>query len=887
MPLQPGTTLGPYSVTAKIGEGGMGEVYRARDTNLDRDVAIKVLPEAFTSDPDRLARFEREAKVLASLNHPNIGAIYGLEKSGDTRALVLELIEGPTLAERIKQGPIPVDEALPIAKQIAEALEAAHEQGIIHRDLKPANIKVKDDGTVKVLDFGLAKAFQPEASDPGLSGASTVTVAATVTGVILGTIGYMSPEQTRGKPLDKRTDIWAFGCVLYEMLCGQRPFFGDTASDTMAAVLERTPAWHVLPAGTPSSTHRLLRWCLEKDPRRRLRDIGDARLEMDGGGDEPDASWRAPDQAVPLWWRLLPWVSLAVVVLAALAFYSGERAAQLEVTRFALNLPEGSRAAFVAGSGVAVSPDGLTVVYSASDGGRQLYRRDMDALESVPIRGTEGGLFPFFAPDGASVGFFTGAERAELKRVPLSGGIPVTLADSVGGSAGTWLEDDSIVFGSVRGGPGLSRVPASGGETTAVASFSEDGEEASHFYPSAIPGGRGFVSTGWIGGDSWVYLHRQDTGDPVRLVRGRRARVSASGHLLFEQDGALWAVVFDTEQATVIGEPVPVVESLGFAVNPGFDVSAFDLSANGSLVYATRGDDAFPDHVLFWVNREGLEQPIDIDPAPYWFPRVSPDGNRIGFHIMAANMDVHIHDLQSGATSPLTFDQAPDGYPVWTPDGERVVFWSGRQAGGWNLFSRRADGTGSVERLTESPNRQAPYSWANEVLLFEEQSPETDTDIWKMRIDGDHVPEPVLQEPYGERRPAVSPDGRWLAYQSNESGHWQIWVRPFPDVDSGRWPVGTGGISPKWSPDGQELYYRGDNAMMGVRIDTTDGFSAGTSVRLFEDPYVTSTPRGNFAEHYAVAPDGRFLMMRELPLAAELIVVRNWAEELKQLLPID
>ena len=514
----------------------------------------------------------------------------------------------------------------------------------------------------------------------------------------------------------------------------------------------------------------------------------------------------------------------------------------------------------------------------------------MDALESVPIRGTEGGRFPFFAPDGASVGFFTGAELAELKRVPLSGGIPVILADVVGGAAGTWLEDDSIVFGSVaRGGRGLSRVPASGGKPSPVASFSEDGDEASHSYPSAIPGGRGFVSTGWIGDDSWVYLHRQDAGDPVRLVRGRRARVSASGHLVFEQDGALWAVVFDTEQATVIGEPVPVVESLGSAVNPGFDVSAFDLSANGSLAYATAGDDAFPDRVLLWVNSDGLEEPIDIDPEPYWFPRVSPDGNRIGFHIMAANMDLHIHDLQSGATSPLTFDQAPDGYPVWTPDGERVVFWSGRDTGGWNLFSRRADGTGSVERLTESPNRQAPYSWANEgqLLLFEEQSPATDTDIWKIRIDGDRVPEPVLQEPYGERRPAVSPDGRWLAYQSNESGQWQIWVRPFPDVDSERWPVGTGGMSPKWSPDGHELYYRGDNAMMTVRIDTTDGFSAGTAVRLFEDPYVRSAPTGNFADHYAIAPDGRFLMMRELPLTAELIVVRNWAEELKQLFPID
>ena len=563
------------------------------------------------------------------------------------------------------------------------------------------------------------------------------------------------------------------------------------------------------------------------------------------------------------------------------------------MTRFALNLPEG-QGAFDVGSGVAVSPDGRTVVYSASDGERQLYRRDMDALDPAPIRGTEGGMRPFFSPDGASVGFFTGSELQELKRVPVSGGIPVTLGEVSGRgwvSTGTWLEDDSIVFGSLdyQVGPGLSRVPASGGEPSAVASFTEDGEEAAHAYPSAIPGGRGFVSTGWIRDTSWVYLHPPDTGDPIRLVRGRRARVSPSGHLVFERDGTLWAVVFDAGQATVIGEPVPVVESLGYAVNPGLDVSAFDLSATGSLAYATAGADGYADRLLFWVNREGLEEPVDLDPGPYWFPRVSPDGGRIGFHIMAANMDIRVHDLRSGATSPLTFDQAPDGYPVWTPDGERVVFWSSRETGVMNLFWRPADGTGRAERLTQSPNRQAPYSWADDgqLLLFEEQSPETDTDIWKVSIDGDRPPESVLQESYAERRPAVSPDGRWLAYQSDESGQWQIWVRPFPDVESGRWSIGTGGMSPKWSPDGQELYYRGDDAMMAVRIDTTDGFAAGTVVRLFDDRYVRREATGNFADQYAVAPDGRFLMMKELPLAAELVIVRNWAEELKQLLPVD
>ena len=730
--------------------------------------------------------------MLASLNHPGIAAIYGTEedKTDGTRALVLELVEGPTLADRIAQGAMPIEDALPIARQIAEALEAAHEAGVIHRDLKPANIKVRDDGTVKVLDFGLAKALGPSAGDPNASSATTVTVAATEIGVILGTIGYMSPEQTRGQPTDTRTDIWAFGCIFYEMLCGQRPFAGDTRSDTMAAVLDRTPPWHALPADTPSSVRRLLLWCLDKDPRRRLRDIGDARFDMDRDRQAADAVGSAR-RATPLWWRLVPWVSGAAVLVTALLVYSGGPSSSREVTRFSLNLPT-DRGGFASGAGVTVSPDGRTLVYSATDAARHLYRRDMDTLESVPIRGTEGGRHPFFSPDGASVGFFAGTE---LKRVALAGGIPVTLAAVRGTSTGTWLDDGSIVFGPVAPGErGLSRVPTSDGETSPVDLLMENGDDVWHSYPAAIPEGQGFVSTCWSEDASWVYVHRLGAGEPERLVQARRAHVSPSGHLVFERDGTLWAVVFDIEGTTVIGEPVPVVASLGATVNPGYDVSAFDLSANGSLVYATGGSTPWADRSLFWVDRDGLEEPLAVEPKPYWFPRASPDGGKLGFHIMdPANMDIYVHDLRSGATSRFTFDQAGDGYPVWTPDSERVVFWSDRETGVMNLFSRRADGTGAVERLTDSPNRQAPYSWASgRLLLFEEQSPETLRDIWKISIDGDQRAEPVLNEPYEERRPAVSPDGRWIAYQSNESGEWQVWVRPFPDVDGGRWPIGSG-----------------------------------------------------------------------------------------------
>ena len=899
MALQPGSKLGVYEVTAKIGAGGMGEVYRAHDTTLDRDVAIKVLPDAFATDPERLARFEREAKVLASLNHPNIAAIYGLEKSDDTRALILELVEGPTLQDRIAKGPIPLDEALPIARQIAEALEAAHEQGIIHRDLKPANVKVKDDGTVKVLDFGLAKALGPELSDTDAANSPTMTMtaAATKMGVIMGTAAYMSPEQAAGKPADRRSDNWSFGVVLWEMLTGQQLFTGESVSHVLSAVLGLEPEWDELPGKTPAAVRRVLRRCLQKDPRRRLHHIADARLEMEDGEDASEAAGQPATQAAQARSKLVPWVSAAVVAVAAVAallIFSAEPAPAPEVTRFTLNLPEGTD--FAGGSGVTVSPDGRTVVFSVSDpghGGQRLYRRDMDSLDSAPIRGTDGARHPFFSADGASVGFFT---TSAVMKVSLSGGIPVLLADMkgqesfVGPSAGAWLEDDSIVFSSV--GPAgfkLSRVSASGVEPSPVVPATENGEEIAHHHPAAIPGGRGFVSIGQIRGSSRVYLHQPGSGEPVPLIPGRLARVSPSGHLVFERGGTLWAVGLDIEQARVTGEPVLVVDLVGSA--PGTP-PMFDLSANGSLVYVTAGSGVWKNRSLFWVSRDGREEPLDLEPRPYWFLHLSPDGGRIGFHIMdPVNMDAHIHDLRSGVTSPFTFDRAIDGYPLWAPDGERIVFWSSRDTGVANLFVRAADGTGSVERLTDSPNRHSPYSWTDDgLIVFTEESPETSSDIWKISIDGDRVPEPVLQEPYAESRSAVSPDGRWIAYQSNESGEWQIWVRPFPDVESGRWPVGTGGMSPKWSPDGRELYYRGDGAMMAVRIDTADEFSAGPAVRLFEDRYVISVSDvGPIPAEYAVAPDGRFLMMKDTSQserATEVIVVLNWDQELLERVPV-
>tara|TARA_B100000315_G_scaffold233813_1_gene247276 strand:- start:27668 stop:28963 length:1296 start_codon:yes stop_codon:yes gene_type:complete len=428
---------------------------------------------------------------------------------------------------------------------------------------------------------------------------------------------------------------------------------------------------------------------------------------------------------------------------------------------------------------------------------------------------------------------------------------------------------------------------ASGGEPSPVIPATENGEEIAHRDAAAIPGGRGFVSIGQTRGSSSVFLHPPGGGEPVLLITGRLARVSPSGHLVFEQDGTLWAVALDVDRAPVVGESVALANLAGAVP---FLSPMFDLSVNGSLVYVTGGSGEWPNRSLYWVARDGQEERLDIEPRPYWFPRASPDGEQIGFHIMdPENMDAHIHDLRSGATSRLTFDPAVDGYPVWSPNGERIVFWSSRETGTGNLFARATDGTGDVERLTETIRRSAPYSWTRDgLIIFTEESSETSSDIWKLSIDGDRTPELVLQEPYAETRPAVSPNGRWIAYQSNESGQWQIWVRPFPDVEDGRWSVGAG-MSPQWSPDSRELYFRGDGAMMAVRIDAADGFSAGPAVRLFDAPYVLATSDvAPLQAEYAVAPDGRFLMMKDVSPsenAAEVIVVRNWVEELKARVP--
>ena len=762
MPLQPGTTLGSYQVTAKIGEGGMGEVYRARDTKLDRDVALKVLPQAFTDDPDRLARFEREAKVLASLNHPNIGHIYGLEEAEGQKALVLELVEGPTLADRIAQGPIPVDEALPIAKQIAEALEAAHEQGVIHRDLKPANVKVRPDGMVKVLDFGLAKALDTTPQgDPSQS--PTLTAAATQMGVIMGTAAYMSPEQARGKTIDRRADIWSFGVVLYEMLTGKRVFEGDDVSLTLADVMRAEPAWERLPEGLSPALDTYLKRCLQKDPRQRVRDIGDVRLALEGGF-ETTVSAPSEPSALPqlaIWQRPVP----AALAVCGVSVWSLTRPAAPPpelVIRFPIPLAADQSFGGNPYSLVAISPDGSDVVYQANG---SLWLRSVEQLQAVQVPGTEGGeSAPFFSANGQSIGFFG---RRQLRKVSVSGGAPVTLADVAGVSPrASWGSDDMILYGQPDG---IWQVPGAGGTPVLLIPVGE-GEDMHG--PQMLPGAEWVLFTVRSMDQSWdeaqIVAQSVTTDERTVLIDGGRdGRYVPTGHLLYTLNGALVAVRFDVGSRMVSGAPVPLVEGVRESTG-NLGAAQFSVSSNGSLVYIPAPGEL----LLTWVSRDGTEESLPLPPRAYGRPRVSPDGTRVAVDITDGdNRDIWIWNLETETPTPLTFDEADDNYALWTPDSARVVFTSSRDGGG--LFWKAADGTGQVERLTDGLAR--PYAWAAGGRLIFQQGGDTGV----LTMEGEQTVELVYAV-----EPSLSPDGRWLAYRGPGG---LIYVRPFPNIDDGVW----------------------------------------------------------------------------------------------------
>ena len=819
MALSPGTRLGVYSVTAKIGEGGMGEVYQARDTKLDRDVALKVLPEAFTADPDRLARFEREAKVLASLNHPNIGSIYGLEEADGVKALVLELVEGPTLADRIKQGPIPIDEALAIAKQIAEALEAAHEQGVIHRDLKPANVKVREDGTVKVLDFGLAKAFQPDAGDPNMSMSPTIslTAAATQMGMIIGTAAYMSPEQARGKVVDKRTDIWAFGVVLYEMLSGARPFQGEDVSLTLASVMKSDVNVTKLPGEVPAAIRTVLDRCLEKDPKHRIRDIGDVSLAMAGAFETRVSTPSASTAVSPLriWQRPVPafLVGLTLLGLGGLGVWQLTRPEPAVSIRMPIQVEGLAVNTHGSGSVIALSPDGSRLAYVSGDGDSgQLYVRHLEAFDATLIAGAEDAYSPFFSPNGEWIGFATGG--GELKKVRLAAGAPEPITTLDGAMHGaTWGPDDTIVFAGRGSQRGLSLVSALGGPSETILQGSAGIGNLS--WPSFLPDGKAVLFS--VGGGAGVSVLLLETGVVKPLVeRGGNAHYLATGHLVYAEGGRLWATRFDADRGQLTGEPVAVLDGLAMGLPRERFIAHYDVSANGMLAYlpGEAPDGVGGTRSLVWVNHDGEEEPIAAQVASYNSLSLSPDGRRAALAVVdgSGNPDIWVSELARGSLVPLTTDAATDTSPLWHPDGRRVAFVSDR-SGQLEVFWRAADGSGTVERLLafdEAVSRLTLHDWSADgaTLFLDAVMPESGDDVGMVSVGEQPGSwEPLIHTAARESAPALSPDGRWLAYSSDVTGVWEVYVERFPDLE-GRQPISIGGgDDPTWSDDGRALLY--------------------------------------------------------------------------------
>ena len=878
-----GTTVSHYKVLEKIGQGGMGTVYRAQDTTLDREVAIKVLPEQFTQDPQRLARFEREAKLLASLNHPNIAAIHSFEHADEVHFLVLELVPGETLQERVAKGPLPVEEALEVCRQIAEGVEAAHEKGVIHRDLKPANVKVTPEGKVKILDFGLAKAFEAEPPVTDVSQSPTLTEEMTRAGVILGTAAYMSPEQAKGKPVDKRADIFAFGAVLYELLTGKRAFEGDTITETIAAVLKSEPEWQMLPQSTPWRIQDLLRRCLQKDPHIRLHDIADVRIEVHEALKEPTTvSPMGTDSSVrtPLWRRAVPWgiAGLMGIVWIVTAFRSD--APSQDVMRFSITLSPDEP--LKEDTAVAISSDGTRLAFITEKEGGLLNVRTVDQVEPRQIPGSEGASLPFFSPDGQWVGFFA---NGKLKKVSLTGGDPLTLCDAQVPRGASWGLDDVITFAPLHTEP-LYRIPAEGGTPQVLTSLDSQSQETSHRWPEILPGGQSILFGIEVADrdsvdDKLIAVYSLQTGEKKILLKGGgMARYLPTGHLVFTRRGTLMAVPFDLERLEVTGPQVSVLDDL--RTTRGGGIGQFDVSLTGSLVYVGEGVGLGS---LVWVDRAGKVDSVTDTPRLFDGPRISPDDHRVAVVVNnEGTPNIWLYDLERDALSPFSL-QEQNSWPLWTPDGKRLTFASNR-GGHQNLFWQEVDGSSTAMQLTTGEYEHIPDSWSpdGQILVFTETHPSTRRDLWTLSEGGD--PSPLMAEPHNEWAASFSPDGDWLVYVSDESGQDEVYLRPFPGPGR-KWPISTGGGNePVWSRNGQEIVYRNGNNMMAVTIDRGPPISLGTPRLLFQGQYRISAIQ---TPAYAVSPDGqRFLMIKEEGQKADhLTVVLNWFEELKRLVPTE
>ena len=886
--LTQGTRIGSYEVLAPLGAGGMGEVYRARDTKLNRDVALKVLPDLVANDPERMARFQREAEVLASLNHPNIGQIHGLEEADGVRALVLELIEGPTLEDVIARGPMRVEEALPVARQIAAALEAAHEAGVVHRDLKPANVKVRDDGAVKVLDFGLAKALQGDAGDPSMS--PTITAMGTQAGVIMGTAAYMAPEQAKGKPVDKRADIWAFGAVLFEMLTGRRAFEGDDVSEVLASVLAREPRLEAVPTTVPTSVRRLLARCLVKDPAKRLRDIGDARVELSEAATAETAAGSA-NTAVAGGWRLTALVGAVALVVGsastALLVPSLTRPDPPPVSRF-LVMPSADAPLTTRppGASVAMSPDGSTLAYLFDDDGRSgLAVRRVDQVEARLLDGRRLAE-PFFSPDGLSLGFVS-FQLSALQRVDLTNGVvrTVTGLPLATPAMASWSDDGTIVFGVMGRAEsvGLYRVAAAGGDATRILEPEPDSAEE-FVAPFVLPEGRGvvFTTVGRPEGDR-IEWFQPETGERRVLVDGGSGgRYVPTGHLLYEDDGVLYAVAFDVNLLEVRGEPVPVVDSV--FVDPAVHAAVSD---NGTLVHVAGGVTTAEGRGLAWVDRDGVALPAAEDLDAWTYPRVGPEGRRIAVTAGSQQAsDIWVLDAVRGTRTRLTVHDGVDLIPEWSPDGARVLFRSDRDGPG-NLYTKSSDGRGEAESMLSNEAFNSPTDWSPDgttILYYEAGGPRN---IFTLAADGTGERDEWLITGFDDHGAMFSPDGRWIVYASNESGRDEIYAIAYPEPGDRHIISTDGGDEPIWSPAGGEIFYREGDRVMVVSVQTEPTFVPGQPEVLFEGEY-RRTPRNSGSRNYDVTPDGqRFLMVegRETSQAVPIHVTLNWFEELRELVP--
>jgi len=871
MPIEAGQQLLHYRLIEKIGAGGMGEVWKAVDTALDREVAIKLLPDALASEPDRMARFEREAKLLASLKHTNIAAVYGLHEAEGTRFLAMELVPGEDLADRLARGPLPVEQAIEIALRMTEALEAAHEHGVIHRDLKPANVRVGPRGEVKVLDFGLAKALAPAQSDPGAEGTDqglspTVTSQGTAVGMILGTAAYMSPEQAKGEEADRRADIWSFGIVLCEMLTGNSPFKEQTVSETLAAVLKSEPDLSALPSSVPTGIRRLLDRCLQKNSRQRLHDIADARLEIEAvlRGDETTAADPAREKAraTTRGWKIAATIAsvVAVVALATHLPTFDTGAPPRTASRFTLTISPSDSYSTLQNCALAFSPDGRTLAYAAApqDPGAisEIYLQRFDRFEPESVPDTLGGYGPFFSPDGKWVGYFQG--NAMWKK-PVRGGSATRLATVAGTARGAdWIDDDRIFYSPNWFSP-IFQVSASGGEPRQVTHLAEG--EKSHRFPSALPDGRAVIFT--VGradtdtfDDASIVIQSIASGEREVLVEGGSfGRFVPPDRLLYGRRGSLFVARLDVARLKLTGPAEPVLDDL--LTSPTFGSSQFAVSRNGTLAYLAGSPELFNSRVVE-VSRNGEFTELPLPPRPYSMAVPSADGKRLALRIDAANGQLWIYDTERGTMSRVTREWDAD-YPSWRLDGQALIYVLSK--GGSSAIAQvQVDGTGEPEILWKGGSNITYTTWAPDgrSVVFSDVDPETDFDLWVLDLDGEPTVSPYLKTPAQETDPAISPDGNWLAYTSDQSGRDEIYVQAFPNPGR-RWQISAqGGTGAVWSPSDGELLFKTGEEILAVPVELGETFRAGIPRPLFKLP---NAQRGDDTRSFGVSANGRYLAL--------------------------